>query len=152
MNEIYFNYRSEKYNFLSNLYPVEITVVNPVSLDKTPRKYGSVEHFYQSAKYTDPELVQWIINSPTPFSAMKAGQSFSAEKIRKDWDRVKDTVMMAGLKAKFVKNEGLKEQLVLTGDAVLHENTSHPYWGFKGQDKLGKMIMQIRDIVKISEW
>jgi ribA/ribD-fused uncharacterized protein len=67
--------------------------------------------------------------------------------MRKDWDEKKIGVMLDGLRLKF-SDPKLREQLLATGDAVLHENNpDDPYWGIgdgTGKSMLGMLLMQVR--------
>ena len=80
--------------------------------------------------------------------------------IRKDWEEVKEQVMYKALVEKFSIPE-LQKALLATGDEELiegnywHDNT----WGdcycdrckdIKGQNLLGKLLMQVRDELKSS--
>ena len=54
--------------------------------------------------------------------------------------------MLTALRAKFKQNLKLKLKLLETGNAKLHEDSpSDMYWGVKGKDKLGKILMIVRE-------
>ncbi len=60
--------------------------------------------------------------------------------------------MKNGLRAKFTQNSDLKEKLLATGNAVLHEDSpTDMIWGAKGKDMLGKLLMQIREELRTLE-
>jgi predicted NAD-dependent protein-ADP-ribosyltransferase YbiA (DUF1768 family) len=43
----------------------------------------------------------------------------------------------------------LKEKLLATGDAILHEDSpTDVFWGKKGEDWLGKLLMKVRDEIR----
>ena len=75
-------------------------------------------------------------------------------RVRKDWDEKKVGFMRWGLEEKF-KDEVLKEMLISTGDMYIIEgNLWHDnFWGSctcekcgdKGENRLGKMLMEIRE-------
>ena len=45
-----------------------------------------------------------------------------------------------------MKVRDLKQKLIDTGDARLHEDSpSDMFWGVKGKDMLGKLLMEVRD-------
>jgi len=68
------------------------------------------------------------------------------------WDDKKDEVMLTGIRAKFSQNPELKKKLLDSGDSKLHENSpSDMYWGVKGKDKLGKILMNVRNELKQAE-
>lgn len=107
--------------------------------------YPSNEHFYQAQKFTDPKKREQIAN----FS-FKGLKNFvkSLGAIREDWDGVRDSVMLEGLRYKF-SLPYFKNLLLETKDIELVETNwwGDTYWGVcrgKGENRLGKMLMQIR--------
>ena len=69
--------------------------------------------------------------------------------LRRDWERVKERVMVEALRAKFTQHEELKAVLLGTGDAVLVEHTANDSnWGDggdgSGRNRLGQLLMQLR--------
>ena len=77
-----------------------------------------------------------------------------------DWDDVRDEAMHKVVYAKFSKNENLRQILLSTEDEELVEDTTGWHdniWGdcscpkcqyIKGRNKLGKILMQVRDEIK----
>jgi len=137
------NFKDE-HAFLSNFYPMRLDI-NGVT-------YDSVEHFYQSKKTIDSKDKLLIIEARTASIAKKLGRHIV---LRGDWDEIKDSVMMEALKVKFDKPfYGLGRKLCLTYPFELIEgnNWHDNYWGMcyckkcqgKGQNKLGKMLMEVR--------
>ncbi len=112
-----------------------------------------MEHYFQAMKFIGTEQFEKIHNSGSPKQAKALGQS-RAVPIRKDWDSVKEEVMLTGLRAKF-KDPFLKELLLSTGKKTLVENSPYDkYWGIgpnrKGKNRLGVLLMQLRDELKES--
>jgi hypothetical protein len=129
-----------KHSFLSNFYICNVTID-----DET---YETTEHYYQSQKATNEAVRKAIASASSAKVAKKMGRNIVC---RTDWDDVKDTVMLKALRAKFSIPE-LAKMLVDTGNAIIEESNEwgDVYWGIdsdtgKGQNKLGKMLMQIRD-------
>lgn len=115
-------------------------------------KYPSNEHFYQAMKFKDYSVKQKIAEHPA--NGLKAFVRTLGD-IRSDWNSIKDSVMETGLKHKFSLPR-YKELLKSTGSEELVErnNWGDKYWGQVdgvGQNKLGKMLMDIRDGKKIVE-
>jgi len=136
VKEIDFFSRMSDYTWLSNFYNCSQTVDG--------RVYQTNEHYYQSQKAVTPEKEEWIISSKNPGEAKRRGQSLEKNEMKKNWNRIKDNIMLKGLRAKF-QNPELHQKLLDTGDAILHEDSpSDTYWGKKGKDVLGKLIMQVR--------
>lgn len=129
------------YRFLSNFWPAM------VQLDEV--NYPTVEHAYQAAKTFDPKWRLYVGNAPTPSSAKRRAKDIPFEDIRKDWRRVNEGIMLDLLRQKFASNK-LRDQLLATGEEELIEGNTwgDTFWGVcngKGQNRLGKMLMQIRE-------
>ena len=78
--------------------------------------------------------------------AKKAGREIIC---RSDWKEIKDSVMELALRIKF-QNKVLCEKLLNTGNSELVEGNwwGDTYWGVcegKGENRLGKILMKIRD-------
>ena len=130
-----------EYAFLSNFY------YSPFMFQG--RQYPTVEHFFQAHKAKTYEDFISVLVEPTPKGAKQVGRKI---KMREDWETVKDTIMLEGLRAKF-SIKGLREKLLATGDEELIEgNYWHDtYWGVcngVGKNKLGKMLMQVREEIR----
>ena len=139
--EILFYSRSDDYGWLSNF-------------ERSPQRvdgvcYETNEHYYQSQKAIGLDIWKWIKEAPNPFLAMKAGRSLRNKEIRNDWHEIKDKIMLRGLRAKFDQNDILKQDLLDTGNATLHEDSeTDMFWGIKGRDILGKLLMKVREELK----
>ena len=116
--------------------------------------YFSVENAYQSHK-TDPPSER-IRVAGTASVAKKLGKEVQ---LRPDWEKIKDTLMMELVLAKFSQNQDLRIRLLKTKDAYLEEgNWWHDnYWGncdcddcarIQGKNMLGKILMEARTILK----
>jgi ribA/ribD-fused uncharacterized protein len=141
-------YFRNNFSFLSNFYE------HPFELDG--HVYKTAEHAYQSYKTLDEEERDWIRNLPDPKTAKLFG---SRIKIRKDWDEVKDKIMLYIIRSKF-SDKYMSDLLLNTGDEELVEgNYWHDnYWGnctcskckdIEGQNKLGKILMKVRDEIRM---
>ena len=76
-----------------------------------------------------------------------------AEESKEFWDKIKIKEMLEIVRNKFQQNEDLKEKLLATGDAYLEEGNDwgDTIWGVcngKGQNNLGKILMQVREELK----
>lgn len=103
-------------------------------------------------KFESTSLQQEIREMKTPKLAKSASNS-RKHLFRKDWHSIKDDVMRIGLMAKFQQNKKLKSLLLETGDAELIENSpTDMYWGCgssgQGENKLGKLLMEVRTKLK----
>jgi hypothetical protein len=110
--------------------------------------YRSVEHFYQASKATNNKDHEIIRTALTPATAKRLGREID---IRDDWEDIKVSIMLTGLRLKF-EDKVLKRKLLDTKDAILHENSPNDYfWGVKGKDMLGKLLMKVRDEIRQEE-
>ena len=141
MQAIEFNSKSDAFSELSNFYGAPFTI--------NGKTYPTVEHFFQSQKFPgDPILQEKIRVAKTPVGAKRAGRTQS-EHFRQDWDQVKETVMIEGLKAKFTQNQQLADLLRSTGTAMLIEKMPRDsYWGSGpngcGRNRMGRLLEQLR--------
>lgn len=86
--------------------------------------------------------------------------------LRPDWDRAKDAVMLALVRDKFARNAELKALLFATGNGLIEEGNDWGdlYWGVAlrgnpgrgikpgdGQNKLGRILMRVRDELRRGE-
>jgi hypothetical protein len=141
MQAIEFNSKSDTFSELSNFYGAPFTI--------NGKTYPTVEHFFQSQKFPgDPVLQEKIRATKTPVGAKRMGQAKS-EHFRPDWDEIKETVMMEGLRAKFTQNPQLADLLRSTGTAMLIEKMPRDsYWGSGpngcGRNRMGRLLEQVR--------
>lgn len=140
--EINFYTRNAEYGWCSNFWRL------PQTVDGV--EYPTNEHFYQAMKAKYPATQKWIAEAPSAFLAMKAGRMLRPGKDGvTDWDGIKVGVMMVGLRAKFFHSDELRDMLLTTGSVSIHEDSpTDMIWGKKGQDLLGRCIMQVREEIK----
>ncbi len=143
MEKILDKFMDEEF-FLSNFYPSVITYKG--------KEYKTVEHAYQSSKADNEPEHEWVRSMDTAGKSKRAGYKVH---LRKDWEEVKDSIMLELLYIKF-SNPVLANKLVNTKNYQLEEGN---YWhdnyfgnctcsdcrNIEGQNKLGKMLMKIRE-------
>ena len=141
MQAIEFNSKSEAFSELSNFYGSPFTLNSKI--------YPTVEHFFQSQKFPgDPVLQEKIRMTKTHIGAKRAGR-IQSPYFRQDWEEVKETVMLEGLRAKFAQNPQLADLLRSTGTAMLIEKMPRDsYWGSGpngcGRNRMGRLLEKIR--------
>ena len=145
MNEIKFYSTQDEFGEFSNF------AYFPIKLDG--KMWHTTEHYFQAQKFADQQYQEKIRAERSPMIAARLGRD-RKQKLRHDWESVKNNVMKKALVAKFTQHEDLKTLLISTGDAKLIEHTvNDAYWGDggdgKGQNFLGRLLMQVRD--EISE-
>lgn len=127
-----------EFRFLSNFWPARVV------LDGLT--YPTVEHAYQAAKTLSLAERSTIQRCGSPGDAKRMGTRVY---LRDDWESVKLNVMEDLLRQKF-GHADLRQKLIATGAQPLVEGNTwgDTFWGMcrdKGQNHLGKLLMQIRD-------
>ncbi len=132
------------YDFLSN------TSAFPIVIDNI--YYMTAEHAFQAHRVLSPKKREIVALSPTPEQARLLGQRLP---LRDDWEEVKDEVMRKILEVKFSSNQLRPALIQLADRQIINSNTSHDqYWGdctchshesVPGENRLGKMLMSLRD-------
>lgn len=137
---ILFNSKSADWCWLSNFF------LSPMMINE--KEYLTVEHWFQSQKFTNPDLQEEIRLAPTPTKAKSLGKKRDPS-FRSDWDSLRDEIMYKGLQAKFQQNVALYVKLLGTGNLELKEDASwDSYWGTgrtgKGKNRMGSLLMKLR--------
>ena len=134
------------YWFLSNFYPVDVTLY----VGNKPYVFPTSEHAYAAFKSTDPDDWYRFANSPLIDQGRDAKREGRKLNVRSDWDQVKLRHMKVVVSAKFHQNNHMMLKLRSTGNATLIEGNTHgdDYWGIcnrKGHNHLGNILMGVRD-------
>ncbi len=113
------------------------------------------EHYFQAMKFEDTAIQDEIRMASSPGIAAKMGRDRS-KPLRKDWEDIKDGVMVKVVLAKFSQYPELMSILLSTGDAILVEHTENDrYWGDggdgTGKNMLGKILMAVRETSRLSK-
>jgi ribA/ribD-fused uncharacterized protein len=125
------------------------TTNTPFKLDE--QVWPTVEHYYQSMKFVDNNYTQQILTFATPTEVSKFADSWLRKfKIRKDWSKIKTTVMTRAIYIKCRTYPEIAKQLITTADKKLVENSQFDYfWGCgrdkRGHNHYGKVLMNVRD-------
>lgn len=144
MNEIKFYSTQNEFGEFSNFFH------SPIKLDG--KMWYSTEHYFQAQKFADKQYQEKIRTEKSPMIAARLGRD-RKQKLRKDWESIKNNVMKKALLAKFTQHEDLKALLMSTGEAKLIEHTENDaYWGDggdgKGKNFLGILLMQVREEIR----
>jgi N-glycosidase YbiA len=119
------------------------------------KRWRTSEHFFQAQKFAGTEHEERVRMCKTPSEAANLGRNRKLP-LRRDWESVKDQIMLEAVRAKFTQNEDLKAILLGTGDALLVEHTTNDsYWGDggdgSGKNRLGQILMQVREELRRQE-
>jgi len=144
MNTIKFYRTNEPYGFFSNFSQHPVFIKNEL--------WATTEHYFQASKFEDPSVRNKIKNIKSPMDAAKEGRNRN-NKLRPNWEDIKDEVMYEALFFKFLQHPKLRKELILTGDKILIEHTANDiYWADggdgSGKNKLGILLMGLRDDIK----
>lgn len=159
MDNIIHGFSSNKHEFLSNFYACRMEFSNDI--DPDGRYYPTLEHAYQAAKATNVDDMKFVYWADTPADAKRRGRIIP---VRKDWEKIKDDVMLKLLRIKF-ENTEMRNRLIETAregfEGFCEDNWWHDnYWGdchcpacanIPGQNKLGKMLAQVRSEILAEE-
>lgn len=131
----------DEYEFLSNFHR------HPMMVDG--KDYATLEHAFQAAKTSDPEMREAIRLAGTPGRAKYLGRRVE---LPANWEERRIDVMRQLLAIKFADPE-LRDLLLATGEESLIEGNTHRdrFWGAEwedgtwvGQNHLGILLMELR--------
>lgn len=113
------------------------------------KRWPTTEHFFQAQKFHGTEHEEKVRLAKRPMEAASMGRD-RKRPLRRDWESVKDQLMLEAVRAKFTQHDELKAILLGTGDARLVEHTENDsYWGDggdgSGKNRLGQILMQVRE-------
>lgn len=108
------------------------------------------EQWFMFHKSTDPRYRFAIMNAKTPGECKRLGKQCQ---LQPTWEKIKDEVMLHGLRYKFTQNIDLAVELAQTNGRYLEETNTwgDHYWGVAhdgdrswGRNRLGHLLMQVR--------
>ena len=113
------------------------------------KRWPTSAHYFQAQKFAGEPDEEEVRMAAKPAQAAGMGRD-RKRSLRRDWEAVKERVMLDALRAKFTQHEDLKAVLLGTGDAKLVEHTANDaYWGDggdgSGKNRLGQLLMRLRD-------
>ena len=136
--------RGELYYEFTNFYPAAVII--------DEQRWPSTEHYFQAQKFVGTPYVDVIRELPTAREAFQLSRNPVVSQWRRsDWDTVKDDIMLKALRCKFTQHKDLRKLLWETGErGIIEHTTNDSYWADgggpgKGLNKLGKLLMQVRD-------
>ena len=146
VREIRFYRPGDEFGELSNF------AAYPVTLDG--KVWPTSEHYFQAQKFAGTKHEEEVRRASTPGQAALIGRD-RKRPLRRDWESVKDSIMLEVLRAKFTQHNDLRALLHSTGDAKLVEHTANDsYWADggdgSGRNMLGRLLLRVRDELRRS--
>jgi len=140
MKTILFYRPNEAYGEFSNFSPHRIEIDGKV--------WPTSEHYFQAQKFAGTQHEERVRLAKSPMMAATLGRNRNLP-LRRDWEEVKEEVMLKALRAKFTQHPALCELLLRTRKAELVEHTVRDkYWGDggdgRGKNRLGHLLMELR--------
>lgn len=134
-----------KYSFLSNFHPSKVKFEGLI--------YPTSEHAFQAAKTLNMDIRKRFCSYDSPGIAKRMGRKIE---LRSDWEEVKVSTMKKIVKLKFLQHPVLTKRLLNTGNTKLIEGNTwnDTFWGVcrgKGENNLGKILMEVRDELKLKK-
>lgn len=115
------------------------------------KKFQTSEHAYQWKKFVDtnPEIAKKIFEAPSPNAVKKISDAHKSE-VSSEFQTTKITIMEEIITAKASQHEEVRKILKESGTKTIVENSPvDSFWGAgadgKGENRLGKLWMKIRD-------
>ncbi|MDI9246357.1 NADAR family protein [Marinobacter sp. CHS3-4] len=120
----------------------------PLSFRLDGKTWPTVEHYFQGMKFTDDDQQEKVRNAESPQQARKLGRK-RHRSLRKDWKKVRETVMTRAVYTRCRTHPDLAEELLATGDQKIVENSNFDYfWGCgrdrRGENAYGRVLMKVR--------
>ena len=114
--------------------------------------YKTVEHYYQSEKFSNKKIKDSIINCDSPKDASNIGRDRNNKRIENFKD-IKLKVMEDGVYLKFSQNKDIRSKLIETGRNIIREmSVKESFWGVgpskRGDNHIGIILMNVRRRVK----
>ena len=131
---------NDEYGEFSNFAPYPIVLHG--------KRWPTSEHYFQAQKFAGTPHAEEIRRAKKPRIAADMGRD-RKRPLRRDWESIKDNVMLDALRAKFTQHDELRDLLLATGDAELIEHTANDnYWADggdgSGKNRLGQLLMRLR--------
>jgi len=117
--------------------------------DDEGTEWASAEHYYQASRFLDAGDRLAILNTEDPVAAWRLGEQAAPERVRPDWDQVKEDVMMRAMRWKFRRHDHCRKALVQTfRHPLVYNDPGDPYWGCgsagRGQNRVGRLLERLR--------
>ena len=127
--------------FLSNFYPCQ-----NFGVQYEGQIFPTSEHAYQAAKCEDPKgrdsFALGGSLGKNPLDAKRKGRNV---KLRGGWSKLRTKVMLDVVRSKFNRDPTLAVKLIATGAQQLVEgHTGDKFWGGK-RNRLGNILMKVRN-------
>ena len=148
---IVFRKTKDAFGGLSNMaagYPIELGDIN----------IATSEALYQALRYPDfPDIQKEILSITNPMKAKMHSRVYS-HLTRRDWGRIRTSIMRLVLQIKYISNMDKFGALLLSTNElpIVEESYRDAFWGAKpidrefleGVNALGRLLMELREHIK----
>lgn len=112
------------------------------------KRWDTVEHYFQQAKFDDLAIKTLIINASSPLEAKVIARKYK-DRRKSNWGKIKVEIMYEAIKAKFEQNPEVRKKLLDTKtDLIIEDAKDDSYWGNgwdgNGDNVMGKLLMKLR--------
>ena len=137
---IFLNSRCDKHRSFTNRSRHAINVGGDM--------WPTVDHYIAAQRFSCPELREHVRESDYAFEAKVLARKYP-EKLRTDWEDVRESLMEEALRAKFSAHSDLASELASTGsEEIIDATPCSSFWGAgmagTGLNKLGQLLMKVR--------
>lgn len=152
---IVINKVKEPYGFFGNMSPHPIVY--------NGKTYRTSEALFQSLRFDDENIKEQIRAEKSPMGAKFVAKRYKQSMSITPLEEKDINNMRLCLKLKIEQHPDIKAELIKTGDEVIVENCTKRqrgtglFWGaaivdgtLEGENKLGNLWMELRDLIKIS--
>lgn len=122
---------------------------SPHSFHLDDQEWSSVEHYFQTMQFDNPNFQEKIRNAKTAEDVIKMTKWRFWQR-RKDWKQRRQVLMTRAMYTKCKAHPDVASALLNSGDQTLVENSNYDYfWGCgrdrRGENQFGKILMNIRE-------
>lgn len=119
-----------------------------LSFELEGKVWPTVEHYFQGMKFADEAWQETVRAATSPAQARKLGRK-RHKSFRRDWKKVRDTVMTRGVYVRCRAHPELAQELLDTDGRKIVENSNFDYyWGCgrdrRGHNRYGIILMNVR--------
>jgi predicted NAD-dependent protein-ADP-ribosyltransferase YbiA (DUF1768 family) len=127
--------------------------------------YKTAEAFFHAHRFDDENIRREIMQCASPMTAKMTAKTYAEKRVIVPWSYEDEVLMRITVATKLICNPILHDMLLATGtndiveDVSGRPNESGLFWGgyltpqgFKGENKLGKIWVELRDLLNQGQY